>query len=301
VDWLTPLTENLMRLRLCVLIACFALIAIPRTALAEGIVNVLYAGSLVNLMERTLGPAFTRASGQQFRGYAGGSNKLANEIKGELRRGDIFISANPLVNNQLMGATNGDWVRWYIQFAESPVVIGYSASSRFAADFTNKPWYEVLLEPGIRIGRTDPKLDPKGAFTVELFQQAEKFYKQPGLSQRILGATENPTQVLPEEALVGRFQSGELDVAFFYSTEAADRKIAFVTPPAEIDPKARYTATILRDAPNQAGAEQFLVFLMGTEGRDLLREHGLDLLKPTLFGDAQTIPASVKLLVDKAP
>jgi molybdate/tungstate transport system substrate-binding protein len=61
--------------------------------LAEGIVNVLYARSLMNLMERTLGPAFTQTNGQQFRGYAGGSNKLANEIKGELRRGDIFISA----------------------------------------------------------------------------------------------------------------------------------------------------------------------------------------------------------------
>jgi ABC-type molybdate transport system substrate-binding protein len=83
---------------------CLALVAFAPSASAEGTVNVLYAGSLVNLMERTIGPAFTKTSGDQFRGYAGGSNKIANEIKGGLRRGDIFISANPKVDDQLMGA-----------------------------------------------------------------------------------------------------------------------------------------------------------------------------------------------------
>lgn len=286
-------------LRLLCSLMCLALVAFAPSASAEGTVNVLYAGSLVNLMERTIGPAFTKTSGDQFRGYAGGSNKIANEIKGGLRRGDIFISANPKVDDQLMGAANGDWVRWYILFAESPLVIGYNPSSRFAAEFTSKPWYEVLSETGIRIGRTDPKLDPKGAFTVELLQRAEEFYKQPGLSQRILGASDNPAQVLPEEVLVGRFQSGELDVAFFYSTEASDAKITTVKPPAEIAPKARYTVAILRDAPNPATAERFLVFLLSTEGRDLLKQHGLDLVKLTVSGDMQTMPASVKSLVDK--
>ena len=157
-----------------------------------------------------------------------------------------------------MGAANGDWVRWYILFAESPLVIGYNTSSAFAAAFKTKPWYEVLSQPGIKIGRTDPKLDPKGAFTVELLQRAEAFYDKPGLSQSIIGAPDNPAQVLPEEVLVGRFQSGELDAAFFYSTEAADAKITTVQPPAEIDPKARYTVAILRDAPNPAGRNGFL-------------------------------------------
>jgi molybdate/tungstate transport system substrate-binding protein len=69
-------------LRFFALVACLALIAISTDARAEGTVNVLYAGSLVSLMERGVGPAFTKASGDQFRGYAGGSNKVANEIKG---------------------------------------------------------------------------------------------------------------------------------------------------------------------------------------------------------------------------
>src|ERR1700737_1492003 len=108
-----------------------ALLAFPPAASAEGTVNVLYAGSLVNLMERGVGPAFSKATGEQFRGYAGGSNKVANEIKGELRRGDIFISAHPKVDEQLMGAANGDWARWNILFAGAPLVIGDTTSLGF--------------------------------------------------------------------------------------------------------------------------------------------------------------------------
>src|SRR6202167_3631319 len=91
----------------------------------DNTVNVLYAGSLVNLMERSVGPAFEKSTGLQFRGYAAGSNKIANEIKGKLRRGDVFISASPKVNQTLMGADNGDHVSWYVNFAESPLMIGY--------------------------------------------------------------------------------------------------------------------------------------------------------------------------------
>lgn len=158
------------------LAAGLSLLSAP-PASAAGKVNVLYAGSLVNLMEHGIGPAFDTASGDTFQGYAGGSSGLANQIKGKLRQGDVFVSASPKVNDALMGAANGDWVSWYITFAQSPVVIGYNASSKFAADLKSKPWYQVLQEPGIKIGRTDPKLDPKGALTVTLMQQAEALYK----------------------------------------------------------------------------------------------------------------------------
>ena len=72
----------------------FMVTATVSASAGDSPVNVLYAGSLVNLMERSVGPAFEQKSGDRFQGYAGGSNKIANEIKGKLRRGDIFISAN---------------------------------------------------------------------------------------------------------------------------------------------------------------------------------------------------------------
>jgi len=282
------------------LAAIFLFTALGSAWAAPSTVNVLYAGSLVNLMERSVGPAFEQKSGDRFQGYAGGSNKVANEIKGKLRHGDVFISANPKVDDQLMGQANGDWVQWYIAFAESPLVIGYNPSSRFVDDLKNKSWYEVVAEPGLKLGRTDPKLDPKGALTIELLKRAEAFYSKPSLSQQIIGAPDNQAQVLPEETLVGRLQSGQLDVGFFYSTETSAAKIPAIKPPDEIAPKARYTVTILRDAPNPDGAERFVSFLLGSQGRDLLKQHGLELLKPDLSGDSKAVPAAIRSLVDVA-
>lgn len=266
----------------------------------DSTVNVLYAGSLVNLMERSVGPAFEKQSGLHFAGYAAGSNKIANEIKGKLRRGDVFISASPKVNTSLTGAANGDWVDWYANFAQSPLLIGYDPHSRFAKDLKTKRWDKVLQEPGIRIGRTDPKLDPKGALTVEFVKKAAALYNQPDLMQHTLGDAENPAQVLPEETLVGRLQSGQLDVGFFYSTETSDLKIPTVQLPAQLAAKASYTLTILKRAPNQAGADKFVAFLLGPTGRALLKQHGIDVIKPVITGDRQAIPASVQALLDAA-
>jgi molybdate/tungstate transport system substrate-binding protein len=199
-----------------------------------------------------------------------------------------------------MGAANGDWVSWYVAFAQSPLVIGYNASSKFADDLKTKPWYQVLAEPGIKIGRTDPKLDPKGALTLTLMTQAETFYNSPGLSQKVLGAPDNPAQVLPEETLVGRLQSGQLDVGFFYSTETSDAKIPAIALPPSITPKAVYTVTILHDAPNAAGADQFVAFILGSDGQNLLKQHGLTLQKMAISGDATAVPQDIKAIVDKA-
>jgi len=290
----------LIKVRPAKLAAIFIVTALVSAWAANSTVNVLYAGSLVNLMERSAGPAFEQKSGDRFQGYAGGSNKVANEIKGKLRRGDVFISANPKVDDQLMGQANGDWVQWYIAFAESPLVIGYNPSSRFVDDLKNKSWYEVLAEPGLKLGRTDPKLDPKGALTIELLKRAEVFYSKPGLSQQIIGAPDNQAQILPEETLVGRLQSGQLDVGFFYSTETSAAKIPAIKLPDEVAPKARYTVTILRDAPNPDGGERFVSFLLGSQGRDLLKQHGLEILKPDLSGNAQAVPTAIRLIVDAA-
>jgi molybdate/tungstate transport system substrate-binding protein len=262
------------------------------TALAAGRVNVLYAGSLVNLMEHDIGPAFDRATGYQFQGYAGGSVGLANQIKGNLRQGDVFISASPQVNDSLMGPANGDWESWYITFAQSPLVIGYNATSKFATEFKTKPWYQVLQEPGIRIGRTAPTLDPKGALTLTLLKRAETFYNSPGFSEKIIGLPS-----VPEDLEPALLQSGALDVGFFYSTETADDKIPALSLPPAITPKAVFSVTILHDAPNAPGADKFVAFLLSSDGQKLLKEHGLTVQKMDVSGDGSALPKDIKAIV----
>jgi molybdate/tungstate transport system substrate-binding protein len=258
-------------------------------------------------MEHSVGPAFDKASANQFQGYvmgshlganqfqgyAMGSRRLANDIKGNLRRGDVFISSSPKVNDSLMGAANGDWESWYITFAQSPLVVGYNASSKFAAEFKTRPWYQVLQEPGIRIGRTAPQFDPKADLTLTLLERAETFYNSPGLSEKIIGG---PT--VPEDREVILLQSGALDVGFFYPTETTDARIPALNLPPEITPKAVFTVTILHRAPNPEGADKFVAYLLGSDGRNLLKEHGLTLQKMQVSGDASAVPQDIRAIVD---
>jgi len=131
-------------------------------------------------------------------------------------------------------------------------------------------------------------------------KQAETTYKVPGLAQQVLGEPENPAQVLQEETLVGRLQSGQLDAGFFYSTETSDAKIPAIDLPPAVAPKAVYTVTILRDAPNPTGADQFVAFLLGADGAAVMKAHGLDLQKPALTGAADAVPVDIRSQLDKA-
>lgn len=258
---------------------------------AHGTVSVLYAGSLVNLMEHDLGPAFTRADGYGFQGFGAGSTELVQQIKSGVRQGDVFISASPKANKGLKGAANGNWLTWYITFAKAPLVIGYNPSSQFASQFHSKPWYKVITEPGIRVGRTDPKLDPKGKLTVEALAAGAASLHMPSLVHALDGFP-----VFPEESLVGRLEAGQLDAGFFYANEAKEQHIPAValTP---VKKSATYTVAILRAAPNASGAEAFVAYLLSPARRATLAQHGLTVLSPKLAGSAGAVPEKLRPLL----
>jgi molybdate/tungstate transport system substrate-binding protein len=241
----------------------------------SGPVNVLYAGSLVDLMQKQVGPAFQTATGYSVSGIAAGSKDLAAEIKGRVHQGDVFISASPKVNATLEGASNGGWVSWYGTFATSALVLGYNPKSRFASDIKTMPWYKAITEPGIRVGFTDPATDPKGVLAVQAMTDFATSKNLPAL--KTLSA--DKSAIFPEETLVGRLQSGQLDVGFFYTSEAAAASIPTVPLTGE-DLKATYTITILNKAPHEAGAEAFVSYLLGSGGQAYLKQDGFDLVSP---------------------
>lgn len=245
------------------------------TAGGHASVDVLYAGSLVGLMQNQLGPAFTSATGHGVTGFSGGSTALATQIKGKVHAADVFISASPDVNRELEGSANGDWVSWYGTFATSELVLGYNPHSRFAADLKSKPWYQVITESGFRLGSTDPATDPKGKLVVQALTETAAREHDPGLA----GLTVRTSTLYPEETLVGRLQAGQLDAGFFYASEAASAKIATV-PLTGTDLKATYTVTVLNRARHEQAAAAFVSYLLGPRGRAELERDGFTLLKP---------------------
>jgi molybdate/tungstate transport system substrate-binding protein len=265
--------------------------ATASTSTGSGPVNVLYAGSLVNLMEQQISPAFDKATGYTFTGFSGGSTALATQIKGKVHAGDVFVSASPSVNDSLTGAANGNWVSWHATFATAPLVIGYNPHSTFAADLKSKPWYRVLTESGLRLGSTDPATDPKGKLAATAMTTAARQQNLPALAT----LAKSSSTVFPEETLVSRLQSGQLDAGFFYSSEAKAAKIPTV-PVTGQDLKATYTVTVLNQAPDRKGGEAFVRYLLGPHGLAVLQQDGFTLITPpTVAGTG--VPAGLRSTV----
>jgi molybdate/tungstate transport system substrate-binding protein len=258
-------------------------------------VSVIFAGSLADLMENDIGPGFHKASGYGFQGYGGGSGEDAKQIKGKIRQADVFVSASAEADSELQGAANGGWVSWYSTFATTPLVLGYDPSSKFGKELAaGKPWYEVLTQPGIMVGRTDPKLDPKGVLTAKAVESAAKQLGDPALAKALASFP-----VFPETALVGRLQSGQLDAGFFYAIEANVAHIHSVSL-APVSESAAYTVTILNHASQQAGAEAFVRYLLADSRATTLTGSGLNPLSPKLTGQAAAVPSGVRGAVGAA-
>jgi molybdate/tungstate transport system substrate-binding protein len=261
-----------------------------------GTVAVIYAGSLSKLMEDDLGPAFQKADGYSFQGFGGGSGEDAKQIKGKVRQVDVFVSASAEADKEIEGAANGGWVSWYTTFASTPLVLGFNPASKYGKELAHgMPWYEVLAQPGIRVGRTDPKLDPKGKLTAEAVEEASRKLGKPALKTAL-----RSFPVFPETALVGRLQSGQLDAGFFYAIEANVANIPTVslTP---VKKTADYTVALLNHAADQAGAEAFVRYLLQASTATALTSNGLTpITPPQLSGEASAVPAGLRATVGTA-
>ncbi len=293
-----------------------------------GTLSVLYAGSLGAVIDKGLGPAVERATRYRVQGEGHGSVAAARMIRDRLRTPDVFISADPVVNSTiLMGPDNRNLVDWYLTFAAADLVIGYNPKSRFKDDFERAragtlPWYGVLARPGVKLGRTDPNLDPKGYRALFLFELAERHYQKPGLVA-LLGGPTNPAQIFPEPELLIRMESGQLDAAVSYRHEVVAHRLPFIELPDEVNQsnprfaalyrERRYTTdrgmtvtgvpilftiTIPTTAPNASGALAFVRFVLSQHGGATLRQHGLRAAPVLVGGDAAKVPGELRGLIE---
>jgi molybdate/tungstate transport system substrate-binding protein len=288
-------------------------------------VSVMYAASLIKTFEETLAPAFQEDTGYPYQGEARGSLQIANMILDGLRRPDVFVSAGTIPIKKIMDETD-PLVDWLVKFGSAEMVIAYTPRSRFFDDLENArtgeiPWYEVVSKPGLKFGRTDPELDPKGYYMIISAELANKYYNDSGLKQRILGEDRNPAQIFPEETLKTILEQGQLDAAAAYKHEAVARGLPYIALPAEInlaDPAlsnlyktASYTLddgngqtvigepiyfsfTIPNTVKNLEGATSFGEFILSNAGRVILESEGLNPIEPVIEGSTQNVPPVIK-------
>ncbi len=297
------------------------------TAGGGGEVNVLYAASLISVMETKIGPAFSNL-GYEYRGEGHGSIEDTNMIIDRQRFPDVFISVGALPITKLID-NNPSLAKWYLGFASDELVIAYNPKSHFAADFEKVkagsiPWYQVLAKPGIKFLRSDPLLDPKGCYTVIATKLAGILYHNSNISSSILKGERNPDQVRPEELLLTLLDTGEADAIPAYKHEAIERGFPFISLPPQVnlgDPAFAsyykqascaqlegslnfgkpivFDITIPNTVRNSEGAIQFVKFLVSDQGKKIFENEGFKLLPLTAAGNKTAIPQEISVLTIK--
>jgi molybdate/tungstate transport system substrate-binding protein len=275
---------------------------------SAAVIRVAYAGSMGAVMDRQIGPAFEKAEGVTFQGIGQGAYALAHLIGSKQMRADVFVSVTP---GPIRILIEDGLIKEAIPIASTQMVIAYSPSGNLAERFKaaasgKEPWYQILASPGVRFGRTDPATDPQGQNIIFTFLLAERYYNQPGLAARILGPWRNPAQIFTEPSLLARLESGQIDASSGYLSAVRSQNLPYIKLPPQInlaDPsyagswysKVSFTMTgptgnsvtakpqplvfyagVLTNTQNPQPAAQFVAFIAGTKGQELLRAAGYD-------------------------
>ena len=292
----------------------------------QGTANVAYASSLTFLNEKDVSPAFTRAEGYQYSGTGNASGALEAEIAA----GEIHPNVFESVGGDNITPLEPKFTKWYIQYAGTHMVLAYNPRSRYASQFKafadgKKPLRDLftLLEtPGLKLGRTDPNIDPQGRDFIYMLELAQSYYHLPaGTVAKILGTkdlgTANSPQIFAESSLDSTLASGQLDAASAFVTQATELHLDYIPLPAAINlgsaadaaqyAKAKVTITgnvtktgspqvldiTLIGKPTPAGIA-FVKYTLSKAGLAQYKAGGFTLLTPTVTGDSAAVPSAVK-------
>lgn len=238
----------------------------------------------------------------ELRGRAQGSDALANLIAGGSIRPDVFI---PITPGPMMTVLRAGKAKVASPIARTEVVIVYSPKSRFAEQFEaasagREHWWQVLQQPGLRFGRTDPIADPQGRNIIFTMMLAAKLYRAPKLVEQTLGPAINERQIFSEPTLLARLQAGQLDACSAYKTQPGPFDLPYIVLPKQInlssdrvreenpglqltiagktyypEPLVFYAAA-LKDAANPKDAAKFVQWLKDSEAQSIFRRYHYD-------------------------
>jgi molybdate/tungstate transport system substrate-binding protein len=290
----------------------------------SGDLVIFHAGSL-SVPFREVGKAFReKHPGVNIRAEAAGSRHCARKISDLGRRADILGSADYKVVQNLLMPDHADF---NIRFATGEMAIAYTAKSRRAAEVNEKSWHEVLLDPQVRFGRSDPNSDPCGYRAVMVFHLAERHYRAASLAAK-LTAKHGRRFIRPKETdLLSLLEAGEIDYLFIYRSVAAQHGLKLILLPDEVNLKSPklgplyrtatvqvtgkrpgsfitrqgepmvYSVTIPKRARNRKAAEAFVAFLLSAEGRRIIERNGQPFLRPVIVDGRDKLPASLRASV----
>ena len=299
--------------------------ATSASSLPTGTVNVAYASSLQFLNEKVVSPAFTTAEGYTFSGRGGQSGALEADIAS----GEIIPNVFESVGGDNITPLEPKYTSWYIQYAGTSMVVAYNPKSKYASQFKAiadgsmplSSLFTLLESPGLKLGRTDPNTDPQGRDFIYMLELAQAYYHLPSDTvAKILGTSDfgsaSSSQIYAESALDSTLQSGQLDAASAFVTQAIELHLAYIPLPVQINlGSAAYAAqykvasVTLANGMTKHGSPQviditiigtptpagiaFVKYTLSPAGLAQYKQGGFSLPTPQVFGSASSVPSAI--------
>jgi molybdate/tungstate transport system substrate-binding protein len=286
----------------------------------SGMLTIFHAGSLSVPFGQVSDLFRQRHPNVPINAEAAGSRDCARKIRDLGRRCDVFGSADYDV---VQGLLMPEYADFNIRFATNRMSIAYTDRSRMADNIRGDNWYDVLLEPGVAFGRSDPNSDPCGYRALMTFQLAEKHYRLPGLAEK-LKRKDGDRFIRPKETdLLALLESGEIDYVLIYQSVARQHGLRYVELPDEINlgnpgfahlyrtAKVRvtgkqpgefttqigapmvYSVTIPTNAPNPRLAEAWVALLLSPDGQTIMVRNGQPVIQPAQTDGFDRLPVSL--------
>jgi len=271
------------------------------------ILSVFHAGSL-SIPMKNLASEFEKENpGVIVHLEAAGSLACIRKITELHQTCDVLALADFNLIDQLMIP---DYADWNILFATNELCLVYTDDSNQADQISTKNWYEVLMNPDIHYGRSDPDADPCGYRTILALKLANRFYQGGVDWERLL---QKDTRYIrgKETDLNILLESRAIDYMFNYRSVAVQHGYKYLRLPDSINlsnpalnswysmstvevrgagpgttvtqtgASIIYGMTIPSNAPNPKLAKKFVRFITNPEkGMLIIEKSGQNALKP---------------------
>jgi len=173
---------------------------------------------------------------------AAGSRACARKITDVKKPADVMASADYKVIDNLLVP---DYAKFNVHFATNEMVIAYTPRSKYADEINAKNWPQIFLKEGVKVGHSNPNLDPCGYRSMLVTKLAEKYYKVPGFFEKLFGYGESYSNgeekrekviVRPKETdLLALLESGVYDYLYIYRSVAQQHGLKFIELPKEVN------------------------------------------------------------------
>ncbi len=250
----------------------------------------------------------------------GGSVMIAKRLTELHQPADLIAVADYSVIPKYLFGQGGAprYADWYAGFARNAATFVYTDNSKYAAEITPANWYQVLVRPGVEIGRSDPDTDPSGYQTVQMLTLAEKLYRfsrsrrqdprQRAAHQHArhrngadFGAPARPDRLsrdlpfrcgsapVPPSRPAGEIDLSDANEAAFYANGVAHTKNGDLAAKPIV-----YAATIPRNAEHRDLAEAYLRLLLGPDGQEVMARNGFRPVAPAYAANMDEVPAPLR-------